>query len=80
MTKENKEVRVRFAPSPTGMLHIGGARTAVNNWAYARATGGKFVLRIEDTDLARSTEENTAIILRAMKWLGLDYDEGPEVG
>ena len=79
MTKENKEVRVRFAPSPTGMLHIGGARTAVNNWAYARATGGKFVLRIEDTDLARSTEENTAIILRAMKWLGLDYDEGPEV-
>lgn len=79
MTEQNKDVRVRFAPSPTGMLHIGGARTAVNNWAYARATGGKFVLRIEDTDLARSTEENTNIILRAMKWLGLDYDEGPGV-
>lgn len=79
MAEENQEVRVRFAPSPTGMLHIGGARTAVNNWAYARAKGGKFVLRIEDTDLARSTEENTNIILRAMNWLGLDYDEGPEV-
>lgn len=79
MTEKNKDVRVRFAPSPTGMLHIGGARTAVNNWAYARATGGKFILRIEDTDLARSTDENTKIILRAMKWLGLDYDEGPGV-
>ena len=67
MTKKNENVRVRFAPSPTGMLHIGGARTAVNNWAYARATGGKFILRIEDTDFERSTEENTDIILRAMK-------------
>ncbi len=73
-------VRVRFAPSPTGMLHVGGARTAIYNWALARATGGTFVLRIEDTDPERSTEENTQIILRAMRWLGLDWDEGPEVG
>lgn len=73
-------VRVRFAPSPTGKLHIGGARTAIYNWAFARATGGAFVLRIEDTDPERSTEENTQIILRAMRWLGLDWDEGPEVG
>ena len=72
-----EEVRVRFAPSPTGMLHIGGARTAIDNWAYARATGGKFILRIEDTDPERSTEENTQIILRALTWLGLDWDEGP---
>ncbi len=74
------EVRVRFAPSPTGRLHIGGARTAIYNWAFARATGGKFILRIEDTDPERSTEENTQVILRAMRWLGLDWDEGPEVG
>ncbi len=73
-------VRVRFAPSPTGMLHVGGARTAIYNWAFARAMGGTFILRIEDTDPERSTEENTQIILRAMKWLGLDWDEGPEVG
>ena len=74
------EVRVRFAPSPTGKLHIGGARTAIDNWAFARANGGKFILRIEDTDPTRSTEENTQVILRAMRWLGLDWDEGPEVG
>ncbi|MDO4590424.1 MAG: glutamate--tRNA ligase [Slackia sp.] len=73
-------VRVRFAPSPTGKLHIGGARTAIYNWAFARAMGGTFVLRIEDTDPERSTEENTQVILRAMRWLGLDWDEGPEVG
>lgn len=73
-------VRVRFAPSPTGMLHIGGARTAIYNWAFARAMGGTFVLRIEDTDPERSTDENTQIILNAMKWLGLDWDEGPETG
>lgn len=73
------EARVRFAPSPTGMLHIGGARTAIYNWAFARSCGGKFILRIEDTDPERSTEENTQIILRALKWLGLDWDEGPEV-
>ncbi len=76
----DKKVRVRFAPSPTGMLHIGGARTAIYNWAFARACGGDFILRIEDTDPERSTEENTQIILRAMRWLGLDWDEGPEVG
>lgn len=77
---DNGTVRVRFAPSPTGMLHVGGARTAIYNWAFARAQGGTFILRIEDTDPERSTEENTQIILRAMRWLGLDWDEGPEVG
>jgi len=70
-------VRVRFAPSPTGHLHIGGARTAIYNWAFARHTGGTFVLRIDDTDPERSTEENTQAILRSMDWLGLDWDEGP---
>ena len=73
-------VRVRFAPSPTGKLHVGGARTAIYNWAFARATGGTFILRIDDTDPTRSTDENTQVILRAMRWLGLDWDEGPEVG
>ena len=73
-------VRVRFAPSPTGKLHIGGARTAIYNWAFARANHGTFILRIDDTDPTRSTDENTQIILRAMRWLGLDWDEGPEVG
>lgn len=76
----SQEVRVRFAPSPTGHLHIGGARTAIYNWAFARHFGGKFILRIEDTDPTRSTQENTDAILRAMDWLGLDYDEGPGVG
>jgi glutamyl-tRNA synthetase len=71
---------VRFAPSPTGKLHVGGARTAIYNWAFARANHGTFILRIDDTDPTRSTEENTQVILRAMKWLGLDWDEGPEVG
>ena len=80
MTESTRPVRVRFAPSPTGRLHIGGARTAIYNWAFARATGGTFILRIEDTDPERSTDENTQIILRAMRWLGLDWDEGPEVG
>ena len=77
---EARPVRVRFAPSPTGKLHVGGARTAIYNWAFARANHGTFILRIDDTDPTRSTEENTQIILRAMKWLGLDWDEGPEVG
>jgi glutamyl-tRNA synthetase len=76
----SQRVRVRFAPSPTGHLHIGGARTAIYNWAFARRHCGTFVLRIEDTDPERSTEENSEAILRAMKWLGLDYDEGPVVG
>jgi len=73
-------VRVRFAPSPTGHLHIGGARTAIYNWAFARRHGGTFVLRIDDTDPERSTPEITAAILSALRWLGLDWDEGPEVG
>ncbi len=70
-------VKVRFAPSPTGFLHIGGARTALFNWAYARSRGGKFVLRIEDTDTQRSKKEFVDEILFSMKWLGLDWDEGP---
>ena len=76
----DKRVRVRFAPSPTGRLHVGGARTAIYNWAFARATGGDFILRIEDTDPERSTAENVRVIIDAMRWLGLDWDEGPEVG
>ena len=70
-------VRVRFAPSPTGFLHIGSVRTALFNWLYARHTGGKFILRIEDTDVARSTPESLRTILDGLKWLGLDWDEGP---
>ena len=70
-------VRTRFAPSPTGYLHIGGARTALFSWAYARRHGGTFVLRIEDTDLERSTEASSNAILDSMQWLGLDWDEGP---
>ena len=73
-------VRVRFAPSPTGHLHVGGARTALFNWLFARKNQGTFVLRIEDTDQARSTEESLQGILDGMRWLGLDWDEGPEVG
>lgn len=80
MSDQSKPVRVRFAPSPTGELHIGGARTAIYNWAFAKAMGSSFILRIEDTDPERSTEENKQVILRAMKWLGLTWDEGPEVG
>src|SRR3982750_3766378 len=68
-------MRVRFAPSPTGYLHIGGARTALFNWMYARAQGGKFILRIEDTDKVRSKDEYLDEILDSMKWLGLDWDE-----
>lgn len=74
------QIRVRFAPSPTGYLHVGGARTALFNWLYARKTGGRFILRIEDTDRERSTDEATAAILRGLEWLGLDWDEGPGVG
>jgi glutamyl-tRNA synthetase len=77
---EDKKIRVRFAPSPTGMLHIGGARTALFNWLYARHYNGTFVLRIEDTDQVRSTEEAVNVILEGMKWLGLDWDEGPGKG
>lgn len=71
------KVRVRFAPSPTGFLHIGGARTALFNWLFARHTGGKFILRIEDTDAARNTQEAVDVILNGLRWLGLDWDEGP---
>lgn len=71
------EVRVRFPPSPTGYLHIGGARTALYNWLFARKRGGKLVLRIEDTDVERSTEESAEAILEGMRWMGLDWDEGP---
>ena len=70
-------IKTRFAPSPTGSLHIGGVRTALYSWLHARHNNGSFVLRIEDTDLERSTDEATDIILKCMDWLGLDYDEGP---
>ncbi len=73
-------VRVRFAPSPTGYLHIGGARTALFNWLFARHTGGTFVLRIEDTDQARNTAEAAQAIYDGLRWLGLDWDEGPQAG
>ncbi len=76
-----EKIRVRFAPSPTGNLHIGGgARTALFNWLLARHTGGTFVLRIEDTDTERSTQASVDQIISALKWLGLDWDEGPEIG
>ena len=71
------QIRTRFAPSPTGYLHIGGARTALFNYLFARHHGGKFILRIEDTDRERSTPEAIQAILDAMNWLELDYDEGP---
>ena len=74
------EVRVRFAPSPTGYLHIGGARTALFNWLFARKMGGKLILRIEDTDIARLKEDSVSQILTSLKWLGINWDEGPEVG
>src|SRR5215218_9160339 len=70
-------MRVRFAPSPTGALHIGGARTALYNWLLARGSGGELVLRIEDTDREPSTRENVEQILDALSWFGLDFDEGP---
>lgn len=77
MTTPSTPVRTRIAPSPTGFLHLGTARTALFSWAYARHHGGQFVLRIEDTDVARSTQDSVEQILASMKWLGLDYDEGP---
>lgn len=75
-----RPVRVRFAPSPTGRLHIGGARTALFNWAFARHHGGSFILRVEDTDSERNTQESLDSILDSLRWLGLDWDEGPEKG
>ena len=74
------KVRVRFAPSPTGFLHIGGARTALFNWLYARHTGGTFILRVEDTDAARNSQEAVEVILNGLRWLGLHWDEGPLTG
>ncbi|HEC30929.1 MAG TPA: glutamate--tRNA ligase, partial [Deltaproteobacteria bacterium] len=70
-------VVTRFSPSPTGTLHIGGARTALFNWLFARHNKGKFILRIEDTDIVRSAEEYTQVIIESMQWLGMDWDEGP---
>jgi len=77
MAPSNPSIRVRFAPSPTGYLHIGGARTALFNWLFARHMGGTFILRIEDTDEVRSTDDSVTGILESMQWLGLDWDEGP---
>ncbi len=77
MNPSCQTIVTRFPPSPTGYLHIGGARTALFNWLYARKTGGRFVLRIEDTDAARSTSESTDAILESLEWLGIDWDEGP---
>jgi glutamyl-tRNA synthetase len=76
----SSDVRVRFAPSPTGYLHVGGVRTALFNWLYARHTGGKFILRLEDTDAARNTAEAERVIYDGLRWLGLDWDEGPDAG
>lgn len=80
MSSENSAVRVRFAPSPTGYLHVGGARTALFNWLFAKRYGGTFVLRLEDTDAARNTPEALQAIYDGLRWLGLEWDEGPEVG
>ncbi len=71
------KIITRFPPSPTGYLHVGGARTALFNWLYARHTGGEFVLRIEDTDTERSTRESVDAIFEALEWLGIDSDQGP---
>src|SRR5476651_1643044 len=79
-TTEIMTVITRFAPSPTGFLHIGGARTALFNWLYAKHTGGTLVLRVEDTDRARNTEEAARAIYDGLRWLGLDWDEGPQAG
>ena len=76
----SRAVRTRFAPSPTGYLHIGGVRTALFNWLFARRHGGQFLLRIDDTDQERNVAEALAPILHGFRWLGIDWDEGPEVG
>ena len=76
----SKPVRTRFAPSPTGYLHIGGVRTALFNWLFARQHGGAFILRIDDTDVARNVDEALEPILSGLRWLGIDWDEGPGVG
>ena len=73
-------VRVRFAPSPTGEPHVGNIRTAIFDWLFARHNGGDFLIRVEDTDQARNTEGATDAMLEALRWLGLDWDEGPDIG
>ena len=78
--ENNANIRVRYAPSPTGRLHVGGVRTALFNWLFARKNDGTFVLRIEDTDLERSTEESVEQLERSLRWIGLDWDEGPGAG
>src|SRR3712207_6282821 len=77
---DKSHIRVRYAPSPTGSLHVGGVRTALFNWLFARKNSGTFILRIEDTDLERSTEESVEQLERSLRWIGLEWDEGPEVG
>ncbi len=80
MSSAVSDVRVRFCPSPTGNPHVGMVRTALFNWAFARHNGGTFVFRIEDTDAARDSQESYDQLLDSLRWLGLDWDEGPEVG
>jgi glutamyl/glutaminyl-tRNA synthetase len=75
-----RAVRCRFAPAPTGYLHVGGARTALFNWLFARHHGGNFILRVEDTDEKRSTEEAIGFLIGSLKWLGIEWDEGPDAG
>ncbi|GAF70542.1 unnamed protein product, partial [marine sediment metagenome] len=80
MIEKEKQVRVRFAPSPTGELHIGGVRTALFNWLFARHHKGKFILRIEDTDILRSRKSFINSLIKDLEWLGLNWDEGPGIG
>ena len=80
LVNQVNNMKLRIAPSPTGSLHIGNARTALFNWLYAKANGGTFLVRVDDTDMERSTEEHTKNILENLRWLGLDWDEGVEVG
>ena len=77
---KNENIRVRFAPSPTGFLHIGSARTAFFNWIFAKKMSGIFVLRIEDTDIGRHNEDTIDLIMESLKWLGITWDEGPDIG
>src|ERR671920_826580 len=77
---DTSQIRVRYAPSPTGSLHVGGVRTALFNWLFSYKNNGTFVLRVEDTDLERSTEESVEQLKRSLRWIGLEWDEGPEVG
>ena len=78
--KSSKKIRVRFAPSPTGDPHLGAMRTALFNWAFAKKNNGKFILRIEDTDKKRQVQGSIENIIEGLHWLGLNYDEGPEIG